>query len=242
MILPTMNDDERCFEAFRVLGPAYMMYCKLEPTIVSKFSKATKYPYILRFPFVDDKRNDWRLVCILPSKAAKKKLRYMTMCYTTFDVPPRRMEDDRNAGTGVIMFDPFIMWNEVYGKGGDRNPCFMEIVPHAFNRYTETYLTPQGLTDLDIHKKVENMLLRWWHYDVAPDLHGDKSAVKHKNDGICPYDVIMKGGGILRGQFTCPTLIRFFTYISKEKMYDNQEERYAEIAREAWQWRVKGIY
>ena len=52
---------------------------------------------------------------------------------------------------------------------------------------------------MEFAKKFENMMVRWQWFDISADLYGDKNAEKHANDGVCPYDVVMNGGGLLRG-------------------------------------------
>ena len=56
------------------------------------------------------------------------------------------------------------------------------------------------------------------------------------------YDVMMKDGGILRGHIMNAVLVRFFTYIGADDLYDSQDERYEEMQKEALQWKVQGKY
>ena len=243
MVLHTMNDEEKVYEAVRYLDFICQRFSQMSCSVTEKFRKATKYPYILRYNMEDDRRNVWRLLCILPSKAVKKKHRYQTMCYTTYEVPPKRKENNTNSGKGVILYDPLSMKNYIDHRD-DQNvkmAAVMDIVPHAVNRFTDKCLNAEGKTDCDIHKKVEEMILRWRHFDVMADLHGDKSSIKHKDDGLLPYDLMMREGGMLRGQMVNAMMVRIFTYVSKDDLYKNQEERFAEIMRERAEWIAQGL-
>ena len=238
-----MNDDEKVYEAVRMVHILYNEFQKRSFAVTEKFRNATKYPYILRYNMQDDRRNVWRLLCILPSKAVKKKHRYLTMCYTTYYIPPKHKENDTNSGYGVLMYDPMSMENYVQHKDDPnvRMVAVMDIVPHAINRFTQRCLKPEGKTGYDIHKKVESMLLRWRHFDVFADMYGDKSSIKHKDDGLLPYDMIMREGGMLRGQLVNQMLVRMFTYVSKDDLYENQQERHDEMLRERAEWKAKGL-
>ena len=99
-------------------------------------------------------------------------------CYTTYYKPPKRKENDINSGYGVLMYDPFPMENYIqhHEDPNVRLAAVMDIVPHAINRFTQRCLKPEGKTGYDIHKKLENMLLRWRHFDVLADMYGDKTA------------------------------------------------------------------
>ena len=93
---------------------------------------------------------------------------------------------------------------------------------------------------MEFAKKFENMMTRWQWFDIRADLYGDKNAEKHANDGLCPYDVVMRGGGLLRGFIVNSMLVRFNTYIDKESMYDNQIERQNEMVSEFYQMKRTG--
>ena len=77
-------------------------------------------------------------------------------------------------------------------------------------------------------------------FDIDADLYGDKNAEKHANDGICPYDVVMSGGGLLRGSIVNEMLVRFNTYIDKDSMFHNQLERHDEMISEYYQMKRTG--
>lgn len=242
MLLHTMNDEEKVYEAVRVVNILSNRLKLLSPEVTDKFRRATKYPYILRFNVEDDRRNVWRLLCILASKGMKKKHIYQTMCYTTYEVPPKRKENNTNSGKGLLMYDPLAVQNFI-SHMNDINvqpSGVMEVVPHAVNRFTDKCLKAEGKVSLDIHKKAEELILRWRHFDVFADMYGDESSIKHQDDGLMPYDIIMREGGMLRGQLVNAMLVRFFTYVSKEDLFENQEERHAEMIRERFEWKAKG--
>ena len=240
MILPTMTDEERGYEAFRMTDWLCRCYNAMRDDIGSRFAKGTKFPYYQRIKCDDDKGNTWWFTCLCPSKAFKKKGMYFTFCYTIYEIPPRRRENDVNSGKGVILFDPVSMRKKI--KGEETSGFFIcDITPHAFNRYTERYLKPKGLGDMEFNRKVESIMYRWQHFDVSADLYGDKNAAKHKDDGLCPYDIMMKGGGILRGTMMDGVFIRFNTYVSDDMLFDNQRERQEEMLREHYEWKRKGL-
>ena len=235
-----MTDDDKCFEAFRVTDMLADIIEDVRPTVDERFSKGTRFPYFQRYQTEDDKRNTWTLIFHCPSKEARRKHAYYTYCYTIYEVPPKRKLNDTNAGKGIIMFDPTAMRNARDGK-----KCFaaiVDIVPHAFNRYTMRYLKPKGIDNMQFEKKIENMVSRFMHFDVAADMFGDDSAIKHKEKDAYPYDIIMRGGGMLRGQLVNGgMLLRFFTYVSEDMYYDAQVERQAEMVREHFRWKQKGM-
>lgn len=235
-----MNDEERCFEAFRMTPVLYEMFNNVRKEACDRFHKGTRFPYFQRYVFTDDKRNDWTLLLWCPSKTDKKKKRFYVTAYTIYEVQRKRKEEDVNCGKGVLMFDPIAMQNKIDGRP-NTGAIVYEIVPHAFNRYTERYLKPKGLDGMEFKRKVENILSRWQHFDISADLHGDKNAEKHAKDGLMPYDVIMRGGGMLRGFIVDELLIRFKTYVADDQMFDNQKERQAEMVREHYEWKRLGI-
>lgn len=238
MILPTMNDDEKAFEAFRMTSWLSECYQEWKAQIEDRFSRGTKFPYIQRGSVVDDKNNKWVFLFICPSKEMKKRRIYKTMAYTTYDIPRKRKEYDVNAGKGCLMFDPLAMKSCIDGKS---RCMIMDIVPHAINRYTERYLKPLGKENIEFGLKLENMLLRWQWFDISADLHCDKNAETHKKGNICPYDVIMRGGGILRGQVVNEMMIRFTTYVGKDMMFDNQIKRQNEMVGEYYRMKSEGL-
>lgn len=241
MLLPTMNDEEKTYEAFRVTRWLCDVYEEWQPTIGDKFMRGTRFPYIQRGSVKDDKNNEWSFVFLCPTKDRKRKcVRYYTMAYTTYDIPRKRIEKDVNAGRGCLMFDPIAMRRMI--DGGERCAAVMDIVPHAFNRYTERYLKPHGMENISFGRKLENMLMRWQWFDILAGVSGDKSAAKYTDGNICPYDVMMRGGGMLRGQIVNDLLIRFFTYVSDDMLFDSQKQRQAEIVSEYYHLKNEGVF
>ena len=231
MIVPTMNDDEKAYEAFRMTNWLCQCYEKWRPDIEQRFRRGTRFPYFQRGQTVDDKGNKWIFIFYCLSKEMKKKHKYRGYAYITYDVPPRRIKNDLNAGKGCLLIDPVAMKNRIDGKD-PRGGIIIDILPHAFNRYTERYLKPLGKENLSFGQKLEDMLARWQWFDVCADLEGDKNAKKHKGDNIAPYDIIMKGGGMLRGQIIHELLLRIHTYVSKDMMFENQLLRQEEMVSE----------
>lgn len=244
MIVPTMNDTDKTFEAVRVchILEGIMRVMKYEAS--EKFRKATKYPYILRFDYTDDRMNKWRILFILENKWYKKKKLFRTMAYTTYEVPPKREKNYLNAGKGVLLYDPPAMSQYIknINNPDGKMAAVCDIVPHAINRFTEKALKPEGKGNLEFHKKVEELILRWRHFDVSADLYGDKSSLKHKDEGICPYDLVMSDGGMLRGQIVDNFMVRLFTYVGKDDLYEDQQERYDDMMRERAEWLRQGYF
>ena len=242
MLLPNMTDEEKCREAFMSIPDVTGLIDEKLPIITDKYMRATHFPYFQRFAITDKRHNEWYILCLMPTKGLRRRRKFVSLAYTIYDFPRGHKEENKNAGKGVFMYNPEGMRIalETIHNEDPYFSAFMDVIPHAIHRFTERYLVPNGLTEISIHKKVEFLLKDWRHFDVAPDLHGDKSSVKHKEDGICPYDVIMKNGGILRGQFVDNLLIRFFTYISKDDLFDNQAERHAEMMAERAAMRANG--
>ena len=240
MILPTMNDEEKVYEVVRVSDWLCSICGDVHEQVVEKFEKGTRFPYFQRYRATDDKNNLWTILFYVKNKEMKKKKMFGTLAYITYDVPRKRKENDLNAGKGVLFFDPFSMSDMLHKRPVKRLAAVNDIVPHAFNRYTQRYLKPKGLDDMEFAKKFENMMTRWQWFDVSADLYNDKNAKKHANDGICPYDVVMSGGGLLRGSIISDFLIRFNTYIDKESMFHNQLERHDEMISEYYQMKRAG--
>lgn len=240
MILPTMNDDEKVYEAVRVTDWLCDICEDARKQVVERFKKGTRFPYFQRCKVKDDKNNEWTILFFCKSKEMKKKRSYFIMAYVIYDVPRKRKENDLNAGKGIMLFDPYGMRDTLRKRTDKRPSVVYDIVPHAFNRYTERYLKQKGLDNIEFARKVENMMTRWQWFDVQADMFGDKNAKKHANDGICPYDVVMSGGGLLRGVFMNEFLIRFNTYIDEDSMFDNQLERYNEMISEYHQMKREG--
>ena len=240
MVLSTMNDNEKAFEAFRIYPVAIDMYEKCGHMIWEKFRKGTKFPYFQRIAFDDDRGNKWVMSILCKSRKGMKKGQFWCFCYTTYEIEKKKSDGtnkyDGNTGKGILAIDPFAMKNRANGvyKGMG---AVMDITPHALNRYTQRYLKPNGLENIELVRKVENMILRWRHFDVM----GDRSSEKHKDKGFAPYDVFMSDGGILRGYMVNEMLIRFFSYVSDDMMYDDQKEWQDEMNSEYFRWLNKGI-
>lgn len=233
MILQTMTDDEKAFEAFRIVDWAWEIYMENGREVLERFQRGTKFPYFNRIVFDDDKGNKWRLVYECSSKKLAKKGLMRTFCYTIYNVLGKK----GNAGKGIIMFDVCQMHEFLREKKYERMATFMDIVPHAFNRFTERFLKPQGKENIEFERKVEILMSNWLYFDVE----GDKSSEKHKDKGDFPYDVFMKNGGILRGNVVTNMLIRFFTFVSKDMLFDEQKEWHKEMQSEVWSARRRGI-
>lgn len=230
-----MNDNEKSFEALRIYPMAYDVYKKYYFIIVKKFMKGTRFPYHNRVEFHDDRRNKWTLVLECRSKEQARKGIVRPYCYTVYNV--EKNKKDGNGGKGIVLFDPVVVY-EYLEKKSERYPAVMDFVPHCFNRYTERRLKPLGKENMEFDRKVEWMMCEWQYFDVM----GDKSSDKHTDKGFVPYDVFMSGGGILRGQFATNALIRFFTYVSKDMLFDEQREWYDEQMKELWNLRRKGKF
>lgn len=244
MIVPTMNDEEKTFEAVRVCRFLNELMQGVKPAACEKFRKATKYPYILRFNYTDDRMNKWRMLFILQNKWYKKKKLFRTMAYTTYEIPPKREKDYLNAGKGVLLYDPPAMSQAIdsVSKPDKKMAAVGDIVPHAINQFTERALKPEGKGDLEFHKKVEELILRWRHFDVNADLYGDKSSLKHIDEGLCPYDLVMSDGGMMRGQIVDSFMVRLFTYVGKDDLYEDQQDRYDDMMRERAEWLRQGYF
>ena len=241
MVLHTMNDEEKGWEAFRIYPTAIDLYEQYKDKMWEKFRKGTKFPYIQRIAFDDDRRNRWIMIILCKSKKAARKGQFWSFCYTTYEIQKKRNDGtnkyDGNTGKGILGIDPFGMKVRVnggtYGLG-----MIVDIVPHAFNRYTERYLKPKGLENIEFERKVESIISRWRHFDVV----GDKSSGKNKDKGIVPYDVFMSDGGMLRGYVVDEIMIRFFSYVSDDMMYDDQKEWQDEMNSEYFKWKNNGMY
>ena len=239
MVLSTMNDDEKAFEAFRIYPVALDIYERIGYEIWQKFKKGTKFPYFQRIAFDDDRGNKWLMSILCKSRKEMKKGHFWCFCYTVYEIEKKKNDGtnkyDGNTGKGILAIDPFAMKSFVDGEYSGMG-AVMDITPHAFNRYTQRYLKPQGLENIEFAKKVESMVLRWRHFDVM----GDKSSHKHTDKGVLPYDVFMTNGGILRGYIVNEILIRFFSYVSDDMMYDDQKEWQEEINSEYFRWLNQG--
>ena len=240
MILHTMNDDEKGWEAFRIYPTAIDLYEQYKDRIWEKFRKGTRFPYFQRIAFDDDKRNRWIIIILCKSRKAARKGQFWSFCYTTYEIEKKKNNGmnkyDGNTGKGIIGIDPFGMKVRVNG-GKSGLGMVVDIVPHAFNRYTDRYLKPQGRQNIEFERKVEDIILRWKHFDVL----GDESSKKNDDKGILPYDVFMTHGGILRGYIVDEVMIRFFSYISDDMMYEDQKEWQKEMNKEYFEWANKGL-
>lgn len=220
-----MNDEEKFHEAFRAVERAKRVFDNVMEDVTDRFSRGTHFPYFNRYVF-EDNGNTWHLVFMCRSKEQKKKKAFFTFCYTTYSI--EKPKHDINCGKGILWFDPNGLWHFLHRSPGRHGMgCVIDITPHAFNRYTERYLKPKGLS-LEFDKKVENILYRWKWYDME----GDKSSKKYTQDVISSYDVFMTGGGMLRGQILDNLTMRFFTYVSEDMYYSNQLERQEEKFKE----------
>lgn len=241
MILPTMNDDEKAYEAFRMTDWLNECFNHAKGDIIDRFERGTRFPYFQRMLCEDDKGNKWWFTCMCPSKDYRRRNRFMTFAYAVYDVPPKRTENRTNAGKGVLIFDPISIRKRLDGQERVSGSMITDITPHAINRYTERYLKPNGRGDIEIQRKVEDIMLRWQHFDISADLEGDVNAAKHTGDGICPLDIIMRGGGMFRGTIINDVFMRLTTYVSEDMMFDNQIERQKEMVREHYEWKRKGL-
>lgn len=241
MFLPTMTDDDKCYEAFRSINFLYLEAIKHKEEALDKIRSRSNYPAFTKYEVVDDKMNKWSIVYFITSKELKRKHGFFTICYTTYEVPPKHKENDTNAGKGVFLFNLLRMFDfkEAHFKR-DRPEAFMEIVPHALNRYTQRYLKPNGLDGWSLDRKIVNILSRFLHFDIDADRHGDLASKNNMGDSLCPYDIIMRGGGILKGNFVNNLLVRFTTYVSPDMMFEDQIERQEEMTKEHYEWKRKG--
>ena len=239
MILPTMNDEEKFFNAARITPMAMDVHKRCIEEIGRKFAKGNRFPYFQRVVFEDDRKNTWWLTYMVKSKSDKKKGRMYTFCYTIYEIQKKKEDGsskyDGNTGKGVLLFDPIAMNEKLNEENVKGMVAVNDIIPHAFNRYTQRYLKPKGKENIEFQRKVESMMARWGHFDVD----GDVSSNKH---GDYPYDVFMNGGGMLRGQLETNNLIRFYTYVDGDMMFDNQIERQDEMRREYYEWLRKGMF
>lgn len=241
MVVHTMSDEEKTFEALRVTPIAMKAYVDMGEEISRKFLKGTKFPYFQRIMFKDDRHNEWYLTFMCLSKSDKKKHRFYCFCYTIYEIEKKKSDGmkkiDGNTGKGILSFDP-IAANKALEKKEHGLVAVVDIVPHAFNRYTERYLKPLGKENIEFVRKVESIMARSMHFDVM----GDESSEKNKDKGFAPYDIFMKGGGILRGYFASDMLIRFFSYISDDMLHESQREWQEEMTKEHFRWKNLGMY
>lgn len=234
-----MNDEEKTFEVFRMTNILCEFMDGLKPEVMSKFYKGTRFPYFQRYSFKDDKGNRWICLYYMLSKEYKKKRAYKSLAYIVYDIPRKHKEVDVNAGRGCLIFDPYSMRDRINNVEGHRPAIITDIVPHAFNRYTERYLKPIGKENIEFGLKLESMLKRWQWFDICADMNGDENAAKHKGDSICPYDVIMRGGGMLRGNIVHELLMRINTYVSADMMFDNQLDNIDDMNHEYHRFKAK---
>lgn len=241
MIVHTMTDEELLYEAVRATYWLVEGFYEFKDTIIDKYRRGTRFPYFQRIQMTDDKRNEWWFTCLCPSKSYMKKMMFKTYAYTVYDVPPKHTENRTNAGKGVLVFDPVATKRYLDQKLRDPGSMVTDITPHAMNRYTSRYLKPLGKEGLDVHRKMESVMLRWEHFDICADLAGDENAAKHADDGICPLDITTHGGGMFRGYIVNDLLVRLTTYVSDDMLYDNQRERQEEMTREHYDWKRRGL-
>ena len=237
-----MNDEEKTFEVVRMCDWLCDICDDVHEQVVERFKKGTRFPYFQRCRAKDDKNNEWTILFYMKNKGMKKKKTFGILAYITYDIPRKRKENDLNSGKGIMFFDPYSMRNVMHGNQVERMSAVYDIVPHAFNRYTQRYLKTKNLDGIEFARKFENMITRWTWFDVEADMYGDNNAEKHTHDGICPYDVVMSGGGLLRGVIVNNLLVRFNTYIDKDSMFDNQLERQDEMISEYHKMKRKGYF
>ena len=250
MILHTMSDDEKFVNVARITPIAMDVHKRHFEEICRKFAKGNRFPYFQRVVFEDDRKNMWWLTYMVRNKSDKKKGRIWTLCYTVYEI--QKKKKDGNTGKGVLMFDPLAMDKKLNGENVMGLCAVYDIIPHAFNRYTQRYLKPKGKDDIEFQRKVESMMSRFGHIDMDGDISSDKH-------GSHPYDMFMSCGGMLRGQvetydmftsyegmlrgqFETHILIRFYTYIGEDMMFNNQIERQDEIRKEYYQWEREGVF
>lgn len=234
MILPTMNDYEKTYEAFRMSENIFAIAREHEESILDRFRRGSRFPYFNRIAWTDDKANQWFITFMCKSKKDAKIGKFWVLAYTIYEIP--KLKKDSNGGKGVIAYDPYMMHRRYTGE--KVATVFWDFVPHAINRYTERYLKPRELDNIELQRKVENIISRWWHFDVM----GDKSSEKHKDKGSYPYDLYTHGGGMFRGNIVSEMLVRFFTYVADDMMFDSQKERQQQMNRERFRFKKDGIY
>ena len=230
MILPQMTDTEKSYHAFRIKDLAKRWAYEFRREVAQKFDKAFKYPYSLFRKHNDGYGNEWTLLFCLPCKEDKKKGRMRALCYTVYNVEKKdrkgRMKFDGTTGKGVIMFDPLLLWcasPDNHMGGG-----VVEFLPHVMNRYTQRYLKPLGKENIPFDKKMASIVARLKYFDTE----GDAYSQKYSGEDKMPYDMFLKGGGMLRGQLTSAIYVKFYTYVSDELLYDNQRRTQEKISQE----------
>ena len=235
MIIQTMNDQEKFYEAFRVVNKAKAIFDDVKDDVIERFHRGTRFPYYNRYAF-EDNGNNWRIVFLCKSKEHKRKGLYYTFCYTTYII--EKPKKDINCGRGILWFDPVGITKYIQNPDSQNTGfgLICDITPHAFNRYKERFLKPKGL-EIDFDKTVENMLCRWKWFDII----GDKSSRKYTQDVVSSYDVFMQGGGMLRGQILDGMSMRFFTYVSEDMYYSNQLQRQKDMFREYHRLKHEGV-
>lgn len=231
MILQTMNDEEKTFEVFRVHDCIFQIAREEEEAIIDRFRRGNRFPYFNRIAWTDDKANKWYITFMCKSKKDAKIGKFYILAYTIYEIQKKGKTEK-----GIIGFDPYAMKRRV--NSDSTGAVFWDFVPHAFDRYTERYLKPRDLQDIEFMAKVENIISRWWHFDIE----GDKSSKKHTDKGFCPYDIYMHGGGMFRGTFVSNLLIRFFTYVADDMLFKEQRERQTKINRERFKFKKDGVY
>ncbi len=226
MILQTMNDDEKFYEAFRIVNKAKEVWEANKKNAFGRFLRGSHFPYFIHTDF-EDNGNKWRIIYMCKSKNYKKKKCFFSLCYTTYSIEKKKKNG--NGGKGILWFDPSGLWHHTYTNDGkDHGFGFIcDIIPHAFNRYTERFLTPRGL-ELSFDRKVEDLMYRWKWFDVV----GDKSSKKYVSEKGMSYDVFIQGGGMLRGQILDPLTMRLFTFVSEDMYFANQKDRQETMLRE----------
>ena len=216
MILPTMNDDERCYEVYRICQKAYNWYNDFGRDCVDKIRNANRFPYFIHRDITDDHGNKWTLGMSIGSKQQKKKKLMRSYMFTPYV--------DEKGGRGAIGCDPMMLCFAT--PENMRGAMILDLTPHALARYTQRYCVPNG-KDYDFQRKIDSIMLRWQWFDVL----GDKHSLKY-DKGLLPYDVYMSGGGMMRGWVINPMFVRFYTYVSDDLLFSNQRETQDKIGKE----------
>ena len=82
MILPTMNDEEKVFEAVRMSDWLCSICDDLHEQVVEKFKKGTRFPYFQRCRATDDKNNN--LITKPPPVLPEGRRKAIRMAFFTF--------------------------------------------------------------------------------------------------------------------------------------------------------------
>lgn len=241
MITRAMSNVDKLFEALRVYQIVYDFYKDKKIIFRDRLFKKTSsaFPYYNRFSFVDDKNNEWHVVFYCKNKEWRRKGVFYCYAYFIYEIPPTRKKNQTNFGKGLIFYNPkciYEYWNSHFNGIPSEiksiQALVFEVVPHAMNRYNERFLKPNGLDGIDFTKKVEMMLFDWINIDFAADLRGDESTKKNLREDVFPYDAALKNNGTLKGViYKDFNLVQFYTYITKDMMFENQKVCYEDMVK-----------